>query len=172
MTKKIDDDLQDWDLYSDTAQTEIAAEYTDLMPITSEIIFSDGLTLDDLASNDLALNDSASDAILPGDIEQALNDMDVFNQDPFNQTPLNQNNKSLSAKVKQETQVAAYVNGKQIRFKDPHSNLAPGGVEEAAFRQQIEDLFELLELDKASRQSGSIRVYQTDSSPSRPWQFH
>ncbi len=44
--------------------------------------------------------------------------------------------------------------------------------EEDAFKNQIEDLFELLELEKAADKSEGIRVYQTDSSPSRPWRFH
>ncbi len=44
--------------------------------------------------------------------------------------------------------------------------------EEEAFKKQIEDLFELLELEKAADKSKGIRVYQTDSSPSRPWRFH
>ena len=44
--------------------------------------------------------------------------------------------------------------------------------EEEAFRKQIEDLFELLELEKAADKNDGIRVYQTDSSPSRPWRFH
>ena len=44
--------------------------------------------------------------------------------------------------------------------------------EELAFRRQIEDLFELLEMEKAADKSEGVRVYQTDSSPSRPWRFH
>ena len=44
--------------------------------------------------------------------------------------------------------------------------------EEEAFKKQIEDLFELLELEKEADKSKGIRVYQTDSSPSRPWRFH
>lgn len=44
--------------------------------------------------------------------------------------------------------------------------------EEDAFKKQIEDLFELLELEKAADKNEGIRVYQTDSSPSRPWRFH
>ena len=44
--------------------------------------------------------------------------------------------------------------------------------EEEAFKKQIADLFELLELEKTADKSAGIRVYQTDSSPSRPWRFH
>ncbi len=44
--------------------------------------------------------------------------------------------------------------------------------EQDAFKKQIEDLFELLELEKVSDKSQGIRVYQTDSSPSMPWRFH
>lgn len=44
--------------------------------------------------------------------------------------------------------------------------------EELAFRRQIEDLFELLELEKKADKSDGVRVYQTDPSPSRPWRFH
>ena len=44
--------------------------------------------------------------------------------------------------------------------------------EELAFRRQIEDLFELLEMEKAADKKDGVRVYQTDSSPSRPWRFH
>ncbi len=44
--------------------------------------------------------------------------------------------------------------------------------EEEAFKKQIEDLFELLELEKTADKSQGVRVYQTDSAPSRPWRFH
>lgn len=44
--------------------------------------------------------------------------------------------------------------------------------EELAFKRQIEDLFELLEMEKAADKKEGVRVYQTDSSPSRPWRFH
>ena len=44
--------------------------------------------------------------------------------------------------------------------------------EQDAFKKQIEDLFELLALEKVSDKSQGIRVYQTDSSPSMPWRFH
>ena len=44
--------------------------------------------------------------------------------------------------------------------------------EQDAFKKQIEDLFELLELEKVTDKSQGIRVYQTDSSPSMPWRFH
>ncbi|MCU7837472.1 MAG: hypothetical protein KZQ83_19805 [gamma proteobacterium symbiont of Taylorina sp.] len=43
--------------------------------------------------------------------------------------------------------------------------------EEDAFKKQIQDLFDLLELEKEDKNHG-IRVYQTDSSPSMPWRFH
>ena len=45
-------------------------------------------------------------------------------------------------------------------------------LEEDIFRKQIVDLFELLELEQASDKQQGIRVYQTDSSPLRPWRFH
>lgn len=44
--------------------------------------------------------------------------------------------------------------------------------EQEAFKKQIEDLFELLELEKGADKSHGVRVYQTDSSPSMPWRFH
>ena len=44
--------------------------------------------------------------------------------------------------------------------------------EELAFKRQIEDLFELLEMEKNANKNDGVRVYQTDSSPSRPWRFH
>ena len=43
--------------------------------------------------------------------------------------------------------------------------------EEDAFRKQIQDLFDLLELEKEDLKEG-VRVYQTDPSPSMPWRFH
>lgn len=43
--------------------------------------------------------------------------------------------------------------------------------EEDVFRKQIQDLFDLLELEKEDLKEG-VRVYQTDSSPSMPWRFH
>ncbi len=61
---------------------------------------------------------------------------------------------------------------KRIYISHKHSGSPISEQEEEAFRKQIEDLFELLELEKATDKSAGIRVYQTDSSPSRPWRFH
>ncbi len=60
----------------------------------------------------------------------------------------------------------------QLFFNRNFDNGRDLSQEEDAFKKQIEDLFELLELEKAADKSEGIRVYQTDSSPSRPWRFH
>ena len=44
--------------------------------------------------------------------------------------------------------------------------------EELAFRRQIEDLFELLEMEKAADKNDGVRVYQTDSSRERVTILH
>ena len=51
------------------------------------------------------------------------------------------------------------------------SGKAISAQEEDAFKKQIQDLFDLLELEKEDLKEG-VRVYQTDSSPSMPWRFH
>ncbi len=77
------------------------------------------------------------------------------------------------AETKSEAEIVAFINGEKIQIE--RNNASPQQAisqEEEAFRRQIEDLFELLELEKTSTKTGRIRVYQTDSSPSRPWRFH
>ncbi len=68
--------------------------------------------------------------------------------------------------------VTAFLNGEKISIGHHNTDRLPENQEELAFRRQIEDLFELLELEKEADRSNGIRVYQTDSSPSRPWRFH
>jgi len=67
--------------------------------------------------------------------------------------------------------ITAYIGGEKIQISHPKDGF-PISQEEEAFRRQIEDLFELLELEKDSDKTDGVRVYQTDSSPSRPWRFH
>lgn len=74
--------------------------------------------------------------------------------------------------IKDESEITAFINGEKIQIGRQNKDDLPLSQEEEAFRRQIEDLFELLELEKTSVKAGSIRVYQTDSSPSRPWRFH
>ena len=64
------------------------------------------------------------------------------------------------------------VHGNKIHISGKNDDLKGLTQEEEAFRRQIEDLFELLELEKAANKNDGIRVYQTDSSPSKPWRFH
>jgi len=60
---------------------------------------------------------------------------------------------------------------RKIVISRKNSGQAITAQEEDAFRKQIEDLFELLELEKEDVRKG-VRVYQTDPSPSMPWRFH
>lgn len=62
--------------------------------------------------------------------------------------------------------------GKKIYFTRRVSGNLDLQQEQEAFKKQIEDLFELLELEKGADKSHGVRVYQTDSSPSMPWRFH
>ncbi len=71
-----------------------------------------------------------------------------------------------------EAEITAYIGGEKVQFKHRKADGEPVSQEEEAFRRQIEDLFELLELEKESHSTEGVRVYQTDSSPSRPWRFH
>lgn len=70
------------------------------------------------------------------------------------------------------SEVTAYIDGEKFQLNPGSTDRLPGSQEEEAFRKQIEDLFELLELEKESGKENGVRVYQTDSSPSRPWRFH
>lgn len=76
------------------------------------------------------------------------------------------------ADIKDESEITAFINGEKIQIGRQNTDDLPLSQEEEAFRRQIEDLFELLELEKTSVKAEGIRVYQTDSSPSRPWRFH
>lgn len=60
---------------------------------------------------------------------------------------------------------------RKIIISRRHSGKPVSAQEEDAFRKQIQDLFDLLELEKEDLNEG-VRVYQTDSSPSMPWRFH
>ena len=71
-----------------------------------------------------------------------------------------------------EAEITAYIGGEKIQINHNNTDGLPASQEEEAFRRQIEDLFELLELEKKANKTGGVRVYQTDSSPSRPWRFH
>ncbi|MCK5697455.1 MAG: hypothetical protein KAI02_04780 [Gammaproteobacteria bacterium] len=68
--------------------------------------------------------------------------------------------------------ISAFLNGKKIKIGREGTDNNPLSAEEHAFKQQIEDLFELLELENSSEKTGVTRIYQTDSSPSKPWRFH
>ena len=63
-------------------------------------------------------------------------------------------------------------NKAQLFITNNYANGRDLSQEEEAFKKQIEDLFELLELEKTADKSQGVRVYQTDSAPSRPWRFH
>ncbi len=106
--------------------------------------------------DDATLETMQSDIILPDDffLEQSDNAMD-----------------KQAAETK-EMEISAFFNGEKIKVGREHHSKGVISREEEAFRRQIEDLFELLELEKKSSKTGRIRVYQTDSSPYRPWRFH
>jgi len=61
--------------------------------------------------------------------------------------------------------------GKKIVISRKNTGKPISAQEEDAFKKQIQDLFDLLELEKEDKNHG-VRVYQTDSSPSMPWRFH
>jgi len=112
--------------------------------------------------DDTALDPVQSEIILPGDF--------------FSKSKKTQSTDSIDidvkSEVKNESEIIAYINGEKIQIGHADSEQLPLTQEEEAFRKQIEDLFELLELEKTSTKTGGIRVYQTDSSPSKPWRFH
>ena len=88
---------------------------------------------------------------------------DEFNELDQEVEPLLEEIDELSMNA-QDSQI--YISGKLGESEEQLSQ------EELAFRRQIEDLFELLEMEKAADKKEGVRVYQTDSSPSRPWRFH
>ncbi|MCU7939897.1 MAG: hypothetical protein KZQ64_15310 [gamma proteobacterium symbiont of Bathyaustriella thionipta] len=110
--------------------------------------------------DETALEPMQSEIILPDDF--------------YSKTKKTQSATSLEVKtdVKSESEITAFLNGEKIEISRQNTDQLPLSQEEEAFRRQIEDLFELLELEKSSTKAGSVRVYQTDSSPSRPWRFH
>lgn len=78
----------------------------------------------------------------------------------------------VTSEIKAESEITAFFNGEKIQIGRKNTDQLDLSPEEEAFRRQIEDLFELLELEKESARTDGVRVYQTDSSPSRPWRFH
>ena len=102
------------------------------------------------------------------DTEETDNILSIKLDDEFNELdqevePLLEEVNELSMNT-QDSKI--YISGKLGGSEEELSQ------EELAFRRQIEDLFELLEMEKAADKSEGVRVYQTDSSPSRPWRFH
>jgi len=83
-----------------------------------------------------------------------------------------QNKEANTNKKNNQPKISAFFNGEKIQIGRDSSNKRPLSPEEHAFKQQIEDLFELLELENVSEKVGVTRIYQTDSSPYRPWRFH
>jgi len=61
---------------------------------------------------------------------------------------------------------------KQTAVADSEILAAISPQDKAVFNRHLEDLFELLELEQAADKAAGIKIYQTDSSPSRPWRFH
>jgi len=110
--------------------------------------------------DDATLETMQSDIILPDDffLEQSDEAMDK--------------QAAETQEVKKEVEISAFFNGEKIKIGREYHAQGAMSREEDAFRRQIEDLFELLELEKKSSETGRIRVYQTDSSPYRPWRFH
>jgi hypothetical protein len=143
MGQKIKFDPQDWDF----------SEESTLIPMQSEILLPHGFAFKEQGSE---RKEPQSNALQEGDFEydELLDD------------------EQLDASDESETEITAFLNGEKIQIGRHSTDNLSLSQEEEAFRRQIEDLFELLELEQSSHKVGSIRVYQTDSSPSRPWRFH
>lgn len=114
---------------------------------------------DFLDENELAV--LKSEICLPNDFFKGEHDTASLDSPLFD-------NQSLDPEVK----ITAYINGEEVSLMHQSSDHLPSSQQEVAFRRQIEDLFELLEMEKESSKTNGVRVYQTDSSPSRPWRFH
>lgn len=61
---------------------------------------------------------------------------------------------------------------KQAAVADSEILAAISPQDKAVFNRHLEDLFELLELEQGADKAAGVKIYQTDSSPSRPWRFH
>ncbi len=122
------------------------SEESALVPMPSEILLPYDFAFKEQANNALQEADFAYDELLDDEPLEAFDD--------------------------NETEITAFLNGEKIQIGRHSTDKLSLSQEEEAFRRQIEDLFELLELEQSAHKVGSIRVYQTDSSPSRPWRFH
>ena len=61
---------------------------------------------------------------------------------------------------------------KRTAYADSDTLAAISPEDKILFNRQLEDLFELLELEQNDDKESGFKIYQTDSSPSKPWRFH
>ena len=143
-----------------------------ICPIQSEITLPESLVkkvIDDLNHSfaPIVKPEQESESELEDEIEQMMQDIS------FEANALELDEQlDEGADFNISTDVSAFLNGEKVQIERSASDESSLTKEQLAFTKQIEDLFELLELEKSENKSGTMRVYQTDSSPYRPWRFH
>lgn len=160
MGQKTEFILEDWDFPEEESEvTDFSKKYSD----SDFLLDSDEMTGFDEAFSLLEQEPSEPSEASTGQ------------SDEQESSSAAENNRSDEVKIvinnpQTDSQSLFEVHGNKIHINDNDQDTLTQ--EEEAFRKQIQDLFELLEMEKAADKSDGIRVYQTDSSPSKPWRFH
>jgi len=165
MGQKTEFNLEDWDFPEEKSTSK-----------DTTLDFSDTDFISDI-DEDFSLLEQSLEPL--ADQEPSAQQEPSANQEPL--APKQPSNEQKNAAKEEkivvnkplaETKSLIEVHGNKIHISGKNDNLKELTQEEEAFRRQIEDLFELLELEKTADKNDGIRVYQTDSSPSKPWRFH
>ncbi|MBE9526795.1 MAG: hypothetical protein IME94_07445 [Proteobacteria bacterium] len=156
MGQKTNFNPEEWDTLEDLSNEDLS---------NKEKVNEDGaLELDDFDSSIYVKVDEEYDSL-----EFARDPSEIF-EDPSEllNDLVPENNQQLEQSKEQSKEK---LQTRKIVISRKGSGKPISAQEEDAFRKQIQDLFDLLELEKEDLKEG-VRVYQTDSSPSMPWRFH
>jgi len=163
MGQKIDYNPADWDddaadssaegSLPTTAEGSLPATAEGSLPATAEGSF-DKLLQDAFDNLDIEnADDNSGSPLLSGNVTRVTGD-DVFDD------------------IDDSVGLAESLSDKRTAFADSETLAAISPEDKALFNRQLEDLFELLELEQSADKETGVKIYQTDPSPSRPWRFH
>ncbi len=74
--------------------------------------------------------------------------------------------------INESTEISDSLADNRLALLDSETLAVISPEDKKLFNRQLEDLFELLELEDQADKNAGMKIYQTDSSPSKPWRFH
>jgi len=167
MGQKIDYNPADWDddAADSSAEGSLPTTAEGSLPATAEGSF-DRLLQDAFDNLDNRL------------LQDAFDNLDIENADDNSGSPLLSGNVTrvtgddVFDDIDDSVGLAESLSDKRTAFADSETLAAISPEDKALFNRQLEDLFELLELEQSADKETGVKIYQTDPSPSRPWRFH